>query len=392
MKYPNSEEQKMKRRQFMKGAAVAGAAGISAGTVQADKPAGLRARLKRDFIRVGMVGLGPYSHAMAYTQALNEPSVPPRTNMKVVAVWGKSDNYRSSFKGSDEFIGRRLEELTNYQSRDKYANELGVEHIVRQPEDMVKLVDAAFIMDPEDSYNLARPFLEAGKPIFVNRPFAWSLDEAEKLLALAKSRGAAVISGSCVPWMNEFQVVKMQLADKKIQHYYTDGSTANFCSYMPHILETAQMLVGGKVVRCSTHGMTWSADEDPLSIPPVMTHLEYEKTSEDHDPVIGVASTWYGKPYRNWTKVHCDHDVLEQGIYWESGGDRVAHDEHLWMPLLRVIDRTFETNASPEIHDDIINKVSTMLMAHKSGVNGGNPVGINEIRGHVLPRFETEKA
>lgn len=382
----------MKRRQFFTTAAVTGAAGLASQAAEARKPALLNRTVKRDFIRVGMVGLGPYSHAMAYTQAINEPSLPPRTNMKVVAVWGKEDKYRSSFRGTDEFIGKRMTELTSYQSTDKYTNELGVEHIVRRPEDMVKLVDAAFIMDPENSLELARPFLEEGKPIFVNRPFAWTMKDARELLRLAKEKDCAVITGSCIPWMNEFQVIKMRLSQKKIQHYYTDGSTANFCSYMPHILETAQMLVGGKVVRCSTHGVTWSADEDPLSIPPVMTHLEYEKTEADRTPVLGVASTWYGKPYRNWVKVHCDNDVIEQGIYWEEGGAPAAHDEHLWLPLLRVIDRTFETGVSPEEDDYILQKVSTMLMAHKSGVEKGRPVGIGEIENHSLPRFETEKA
>ena len=35
---------------------------------------------------------------------------------------------------------------------------------MKNAEEMVKLVDAAFITDPEDSLNLARPFLEEGKP------------------------------------------------------------------------------------------------------------------------------------------------------------------------------------------------------------------------------------
>jgi len=383
----------MRRRHFMKGAAVAGAAaGLSAGTAAARKPAVMRRRLKRDFIKVGMVGLGPYSHAMAYTQAINEPSVPPRTNMKVVAVWGRADNYRSSLRGTEEFIGKRIKSLTNYHSIDKYTNELGVEHVVRHPEEMVKMVDAVFIMDPEDALNLARPFLEEGMPIFINRPFAWTMSEARELLRLADENGCALITGSCVPWMNEFQVAKSRIQPRKVQHYYIDGSTANFCSYMPHILETAQMLVGGKVVRCSTHGMTWPADEDPLSIPPVVTHLEYEKIEEDRNPVVGVASTWYGKPWRNWAKVHCDGDVIEQGIYWEGGGDRVAHDEHLCLPFLRMVGRTFETGMSPEDADYILQKVATMLMAHKSGVEGGRPVGLGEIEDHSLPRFETEKA
>ncbi|MBN1291272.1 MAG: Gfo/Idh/MocA family oxidoreductase [Candidatus Latescibacteria bacterium] len=383
----------IKRRQFIKTAVAAGTVtGLAAGTAEAHKPA-LRTRynLKPDLLRVGMVGLGPYSHAMAYTQAINEPELPPRTNMEVVAVWGREDGYLSSFKGSDTWKQKRMAELGNYMSIEKFKNTLGVQNIVKDYEKMVKLVDAVFIMDPPDALNLARPFIEARKPVFINRPVAWNIKDAREIVRLAKEYDCPLITGSCVPWMNEFQVAKSRIDPEKVQHYYIDGSTANFGSYMPHILETAQMLVGGKVIRCSTHGVTWPADEDPLSIPPVMTHLEYEKTADDREAVIGVASTWFGQPYRNWAKVHLDRDVVEQGVFWE--GDRgVDHDEHLWLPFLRVIGRTFETDRSPEDGDYILNKVSTMLMAHKSGAEGGRPVGIDEIESHSLPRYETEKA
>ena len=381
-----------KRRQFIKSATAAGASVcLSAGVAHARKPAILKRTLKRDFIKVGMVGLGPYSHAMAYTAAINEPSVPPRTNMKVVAVWGKKDSYLSSFRGSEKWKKSQVEDHRNDLNIDKFKKELGVEHIVNNHEEMVKLVDAVFITDPEDSLNLARPFLEEGKPVFVNRPMAWTMYEAREIVRLAKENKCALVTGSCVPWMNEFQVAASRIDPQKVQHYYVDGSTANFGSYMPHILETAQKLVGGKVIKCSTHGVTWPADEDPLNIPPIMTHLEHEKISEDRDPVIGVASTWFGQPYRNWAKVHLDNDVVEQGVFWE-GARGIYHDEHLWLPFLRVIGNAFETGVWPEDEDYILNKVATMLMAHKSGVKGGSTVGIDEIENHSLPRFETEKA
>ena len=199
------------------------------------------------------------------------------------------------------------------------------------------------------------------------------------------------MTGSCVPWMAEFQVARSRIDPEKVQHYYIDGSTANLGSYMPHILESAQMLVGGKVVKCSTHGVTWPRDEDPLSVPPVMVHLEHAKI-KDREPVIGVASSWFGQPWRNWAKVHLDNDVVEQGVLWEGVIGGVSHDEHLWMPLLRVVERAFETGIWPQDAETILNKVETMLMFHKSGVEGGRPVGIAEIEDHSLPRFETEKA
>jgi len=381
----------VKRRDFIKTSVAAGmTAGLGAKNAHATKPVILKRKLNRDFIRVGMVGLGPYSHAMAYTAAINEPSVPPRTTMKVVAIWGKEDNYLSSFRGSDSWRNQRMNDLMSYMSIDTFTKKLDVEHVVKAPEEMLDLVDAVFITDPEHALTLARPFLNAGKPVFINRPFAWSIGEAREIIRLAREHECPLAGGSCVPWMTEFQVAASRFNPQDVQCYYIDGSTANFGSYMPHILETAQKLVGGKVVRCSTHGMTWPADEDPLSIPPLMVHLEHERILEDRDPVIGVASTWFGQPYRNWAKVHCDHDVVEQAVYWE-GSRGVDHDEHLWLPLLRIIDRTFETGVWPENEDYLLNKVAAMLMAHKSGAEGGRPVGIDEIEGHELPRYETEK-
>ncbi len=384
--------EKIKRRTFIKSAAIAGAtAGTGAYSVDAAKPAPVRRTPRKDFIRVGMIGLGPYSHAMAYAAALNDPSVPPRTNMRVEAVWGKPGGYADSFRGADEWKKKRTANLANYMSFDKFRGELGVRHVVKKPEEMLKLVDAVFITDPEDSLNLARPFLEKGMPVFVNRPLAWNIRDAREIVRLAERNGSPLVTGSCIPWMAEIQAARSRINPELVQHYYVDGSTANMCSYLPHILEMAQMLVGGKVIRVSTHGMTWSADEDPLSIPPVMAHLEHAPI-KDRNPVIGVASTWFGQPYRNWSKVHLDKDVLEQGVLWEGAIGGVSHDEHLWLPFLRVIDRAFETGVWPQDAETLLNKVETMLMAHKSGCEGGRPVGISEIESHSLPRYETEKA
>jgi predicted dehydrogenase len=381
----------MKRRGFLKTAAAAGAAaGLAAEAKGIEPKTPKRRALKRDFIRVGMVGLGPYSHAMAYTEALNDPSVPPRTNMRVVAVWGREDGYANSFKGPDEWKKKRVDELKNYLNMEKFTQKLGVKNVVKRPEEMVKLVDGVFITDPENALALARPFLEKGMPVFVNRPMAWTIRDAREIVRLAKAGGSALVTGSCVPWMAEFQVARSRIDPAKVQHYYIDGSTANLCSYLPHILETAQMLVGGKVIRCSTHGVTWPADEDPLSIPPVMVHLEHEKI-KDRNPVVGVASTWFAQPYRNWAKIHLDNDVVEEGVLWEGAGEQNTN-EHLWLPFLRVIGQAFETGVWPQDADTVLNKVETMLMAHKSGCEGARPVGVAEIEDHVLPRFETEKA
>ncbi len=119
------ENGRMKRRGFLKTAAAGAALGASAEGALAQKT-GKRPALKRDFMRIGMVGLGPYSHAMAYTDAINDPTVPPRTNMKVVAVWGRADGYAGSVRGAEEWKKKRIDELKGYLNVEKFTKTLSL--------------------------------------------------------------------------------------------------------------------------------------------------------------------------------------------------------------------------------------------------------------------------
>jgi len=386
---------RVKRRHFLKTAVAAGTAtGIAVGTAKAKKKGSYRFDLNRDFIRVGMVGLGPYSHAMMYTEPINDPNFPPRTNMRVVAIWQREDGYRNFYRVSPDEQEKKVKGLHDYMSIDKFTNYLDVKHVVKYSEDMLELVDAVFITDPDDALNLARPFLEAGMPVFLNRPNAWNMYEIREIVRLAKENDAPLVTGSCVPWMQEVQVVAGRIKSEKVQQYYLEGSGANFCSYYAHILETALKLVPGKVKRVWTFGPKVEPDVDPPGTITV-AHLEYEKITEDRDPILGVVTNFFEKPIRCWAKIHIDSDLwldkpnaVEMKVYWEPVvGDR-AHDEHIVFPFMRVIEHTFMTGEWPEDGEHIINKVATMLMTHKSLVEGGRPVSRDEIENHSLPRYK----
>ena len=281
----------MKRRTFMS-AAAGSTTGFLSEVSQPHAQQPFRFDLHRDLIQVGMVGLGPYSHAMMYTEPLNHLDYPPRTNMRVTALWGKEDGYRSSYAGTDEQIEQKVRNLVSYMSIDKFTKELGVEHVVRHPEDMLGKVDAVFITDPEDSLNLARPFIDPPGHVTV-------------------------------------------------------------------------------------------------------AHYEYAKTGTGREPVLGTVTNSYEKPYRCWAKIVFRDDlwfkgkgyvVAEPAVYWEHQVGRRFHDEHISLPLLRIIDHTFMTGEWPESEEHILNKVAAMLMTHKSLVDGGQPVTREEIMNHSLPR------
>lgn len=73
--------------------------------------------------------------------------------------------------------------------RNREVSEKGkVPNIVSDPKEMLGKVDAAFIEFRHGGLHLkyAKPFIEAGIPVFVDKPLAASTADARKLLSLAK--------------------------------------------------------------------------------------------------------------------------------------------------------------------------------------------------------------
>jgi hypothetical protein len=89
----------------------------------------------------------------------------------------------------------------------KYAKELeqlGVP-LVQRPEEMIGRVDGVLIESLEGGAHLARakPFLEAGVPCFVDKPFACRLAEAREMAALAAVKKVPLFSSSSLRFAPE---------------------------------------------------------------------------------------------------------------------------------------------------------------------------------------------
>lgn len=376
----------MKRRTFITTAA-AGMAAAGGPAALARKPAIGGRTLDREFIRVGMLGLGPYSNAASYIQVINSQLVPPRTPLRVTAVWGKPGGYASSFRGNTAFVEERMRELAERNSIERFRWEYGVERIVDEPEAMMDDVDAVFVTDPEDSLRLARPFLDRGMPVYVDRPVAWSVAEARELVTLARANNTTLVAGSYLPWMPEVRALASRIDRNILQHYYIDGRAERFVADMSSIIETALMLSGGEVESCCTNGLSGDPAVDTAELPPVMVHLTYRKRTVERDRVLGAISSWYTEPCLAWMKVHMDRRLMEQRVLDTLSDNPVDYEEHHWLPLIMGISRAFEMGSWPETDAAIISKVTVLLMAHRSGVSGGEPVTAADVEGYELPRL-----
>lgn len=63
--------------------------------------------------------------------------------------------------------------------------------VVARMEDLIGQVDAVLLArdDPDNHFAMARPFIEAGLPIYIDKPLAVSREEAERIYALEKHPG-----------------------------------------------------------------------------------------------------------------------------------------------------------------------------------------------------------
>ncbi|HEV8632909.1 MAG TPA: Gfo/Idh/MocA family oxidoreductase [Chloroflexota bacterium] len=146
-------------------------------------------------LRIGLVDCDT-SHVVAFTQRLNHVGIGEEHWVEgarvVAAVPGTS-------AVSPERIAGFVDQLRGH----------GIE-IVGRPEELVGKVDAVMVESADGGVHLerARPFVEAGLPLFVDKPFTTSVAEARELVEAARRRGVPLMSASALRYCPEVLAVR----------------------------------------------------------------------------------------------------------------------------------------------------------------------------------------
>jgi len=195
-----------------------------------------------DMLRIGIVG-SDNSHAVNYSRLANiENRV--GDDVRVVAITGPDPE------------------------RTKEVAGLGnIPEIVPTPQDLLGKVDAVLVVHRHGGLHLenALPFLEAGLPVYVDKPFTVSLEDGARLIRAAEQHNALLTSYSSLRYATAIVEIAESL-DKvgKIHAGHMTGP-CDFSSeyagpffYATHVLEMATRLIGDDVdtVRAERHGST----------------------------------------------------------------------------------------------------------------------------------------
>jgi predicted dehydrogenase len=147
---------------------------MAAGTARAaDKP-----------LKAGIIGLDT-SHVIAFTKVLNDPKATgDLADVKVVAAFpGGSDDIPSSHD--------------RVQGYTEDLRKQGIEICDSIP-DLLKKVDVVLLesVDGRPHLEQVKPVFAAGKPVFIDKPFAGTLADAVQIFRLAKKHNVPCFSAS----------------------------------------------------------------------------------------------------------------------------------------------------------------------------------------------------
>lgn len=117
-----------------------------------------------------------------------------------------------------------------------------IEHVVRNPEEVIGQVDAVIIAtdDGSDHARRARPFVEAGLPVFIDKPMATTLPELRQFLHWQRA-GAVLLSTSGMRYAPEMQADFSALGELR---WITSFTCKSWERYGIHALEAVAPLMG----------------------------------------------------------------------------------------------------------------------------------------------------
>jgi len=139
-------------------------------------------------MRIGAIG-AENSHTIAIAKLINvEKKI---KGFSVDYVWGETDAFAKAA-----------------------ARDGQIPNIVKTPKQMLGKVDAVFVDHRHPKYHLKAvwPFVEAGIPAFVDKPFCYRASEGKAFLKMARQKGTPVTSFSVLPFYDSFQQFKRKVA------------------------------------------------------------------------------------------------------------------------------------------------------------------------------------
>lgn len=296
--------------------------------------------------RVGIIGLDT-SHVTAFAGTLNKPG-------KAAAFAGF--RVTAAFPGGSADIPSSRDRVAGFTEalRDKHQV-----RIVASIAELIAEVDCVLLesVDGRPHLEQARPVIEAGKPLFIDKPLAGSLADSVELLGLAKARGVPVFSSSGLRFSPG--IVQMK-SDPKV------GKILGVDAFSPCSLEEHHP----DLFWYGVHGVETLYT---LMGPGCKSVTRVHNPGVDH-----VVGTWTDGRVGTFRGIRNGKAGYGATVYGENGvapsGGFGGYD-----PLIAAVCGFFATGESPVPPEETLEILTFMEAADESKRQGGAPVSLESV-------------
>ncbi len=306
-------------------------------------------------IKLGMIGLDT-SHVPAFADYINNPQ--NNTGCKVTAAFkGGSPNFTMS--------ASRI---------DKYTDDLKAKHgveVVESIEALCAKVDGILLMsvDPRPHLKEAKIVIEAGKPLYIDKPMAVDTGDVIEIFRLAKEKNVGCWSSSGLRFSPNIGALKNSEGVGRVLGCEAYGP----CSYQEGIPELYWYGVHGAEIIYSLMGTGCKT----------VTRA----STKNYDLVTGVWDDGRIATYRGLRTGKQEFGVTVFGAKGIASTEGYSGYEG----ICREVAAFFKTGKAPVSAEETIELFAFLDAAEESKAKGGVPVSMEAIMEKAGSKYKTDK-
>jgi predicted dehydrogenase len=306
-------------------------------------------------LRIGCLNVDSYSHLKGLWAPLMNPRAAekefPLTGMRITHCWDIEPDKAEAFAKSYRCTA------------------------VRNFDDMAGKVDAVIsggYYNHPWNHLLHAPYLEAGLPNLINRPFANSRAKAKRMLELARRHNAPILVPSAHEHNEAIARARNWAAGKKILCYTATNSHDDYPTHGVHGVYLVCRVVaeaGNRVVSVAYQAASWH------SPPGVMTFEHIDAAGRAFLGTLHqVAGSW------GTIQIHTQEQYGGESFLIRPGSGFPYNKTEVWAPTLWAFEQMARTGEMPQTLEQIGHKTAVFLAGWRSILlNQGGPVRVEDV-------------
>ena len=370
-------DKKNNRRNFIKNTSLAGGALATESVLTTEAYAKPAKSPTSELLKVGVVALGDNSH-------MNYEIWAPMINQNVAEKWP---------------VGRTTRMLiTHCWDKDpELANEFAWKYkceAVKNYYDMADKVDGMIFAGFNEVKwwpQLTKPYLEAGIPCFINRPFAYSMKDAHTIVDTARKHNTPILCTDEREYIQQAIVARY-----KVEEFLKQGTTIIGAHSTNASGEWSQHGVHGLYFLLAVLGLDvesagYQSDGWWKEVTPTATKQNYGQLSLQYRGIKADGANEQKKPFmvsqlQTWPRADITLRLYHNRGWWDIAHEHTQGDNtfnrhfYLFFPTVLAMQRMFETRQMQWSYDYILKKTKIFLTAFKSHLeHNGSMIPVNEL-------------